>query len=65
MSQTLDSEACCVGCRCHPVYFWGGGKAGSNTLATYLEHDFNGKSWDPDGFFVDAQKEICWGEEVC
>ena len=47
---------------CEPVYLWGGGKAGSTTLATYLKHGFDGAVYDPESPFVDAGKEICWAE---
>lgn len=45
---------------CTPVYFWGGGKAGSTTLAVYLKHGYDGETWDSNGEFVDAGKEVCW-----
>jgi len=48
--------------QCQAVYFWGGGKAGSTTLATYLKHGEDGSAWDPSGEFVDAGKEVCWAE---
>ena len=43
------------------VFFLGGGKSGSTTLATYLKHDPNDwKQWDPHGQFMDGGKEFCW-----
>ena len=43
------------------VFFLGGGKSGSTTLATYLKHDPNNwKVWDPNGQFMDGGKEFCW-----
>ena len=43
------------------VFFLGGGKSGSTTLATYLKHDpINWKVWDPNGQFMDGGKEFCW-----
>ncbi len=49
-----------VGCR--TAYFWGGGKAGSTTLATYLKHPDPGDGRDAPSPFVRAGKEICWAE---
>ncbi len=45
---------------CEAIYFWGGGKAGSTTLATLLKHDYNNSGYDPNSEFVDSPKEICW-----
>ena len=43
------------------VFFIGGGKSGSTTLATYLKHDPNNwKVWDPNGQFLESGKEVCW-----
>ena len=43
------------------VFFLGGGKSGSTTLATYLKHDPNNWNvWDPNGQFMDGGKEFCW-----
>ena len=43
------------------VFFLGGQKCGSTTLATYLKHDPNNwKIWDPNGQFMDGGKEFCW-----
>ena len=47
---------------CEAVYFWGGAKAGSTTLATFLKHELDGAEWDANGMFVDTEKEICWAE---
>mmetsp|Transcript_4594 Transcript_4594/g.6138 ORF Transcript_4594/g.6138 Transcript_4594/m.6138 type:complete len:391 (+) Transcript_4594:298-1470(+) len=46
---------------CEPVYFLGGGKAGTTTLATLLKHSPpKYEKWDPKGQFSDAGKEVCW-----
>ena len=45
---------------CEAIYFWGGGKAGSTTLATFLKHDYNNSGYDPNSEFIDSPKEICW-----
>ena len=43
------------------VFFIGGHKCGSTTLATYLKHDPNNWGvWDPNGQFMDGEKELCW-----
>lgn len=45
---------------CEAIYFWGGGKAGSTTLAALLKHDYNNSGYDPNSEFIDSPKEICW-----
>ena len=47
---------------CSAVYFWGGGKAGSTTLAALLKHGYEGDAYDPNSEFIDSPKEICWAE---
>ncbi len=47
-----------VGCRVG--YFWGGGKAGSTTLATYLKRPGNVTGTARASAFAAAGKEICW-----
>ena len=48
---------------CTPVYFLGGGKAGSTTLAMLLKHGAPSyATWDPNGQFADSGKEVCWAE---
>ena len=47
---------------CSEVYFWGGGKAGSTTLAALLKHGYEGDAYDPNSEFIDSPKEICWAE---
>ena len=43
------------------VFFIGGHKCGSTSLATYLKHDPNNWNvWDPNGQFMDGGKEFCW-----
>ena len=49
---------------CEAVYFWGGGKAGSTTLAALLKHDYDNIGHDPMGQFIDSPKEICWAERT-
>ena len=45
------------------VFFLGGGKSGSTTLATYLKHDPNNWTvWDSNGQFMDGGKEFCWSK---
>ena len=46
---------------CTPVYFLGGGKSGSTTLARLLKHappDFTEHNFD--GHFASSGKEVCW-----
>ena len=48
---------------CTPLYFLGGGKAGSTTLAMLLKHGAPSyATWDPNGQFADSGKEVCWAE---
>ena len=47
---------------CSAVYFWGGGKAGSTTLAALLKHGYEGDAYDPNSEFIDSPKETCWAE---
>ena len=49
---------------CQAVYFWGGGKAGSTTLASLIKHDYKNNGYDPNSEFIDSPKEICWAERV-
>jgi hypothetical protein len=49
---------------CQAVYFWGGGKAGSTTLASLIKHDYENNGYDPNSEFIDSPKEICWAERV-
>ena len=43
------------------VFFIGGHKCGSTTLATYLKHDpKNWTAWDANDQFMDGRKELCW-----
>ena len=48
---------------CTPVYFLGGGKSGSTTVAVLLKHsppDY--KFWNSTGQFADSGKEVCWAD---
>jgi len=49
---------------CDAIYFWGGGKAGSTTLAALLKHDYDSSGYDPSSEFIDSPKEICWAERI-
>ena len=49
---------------CQAIYFWGGGKAGSTTLAALLKHGYEGDAYDPNSEFIDSPKEICWAEHI-
>lgn len=44
---------------CQPIFFWGGGKAGSTTLATLVKHTYNGSVYDKNSQFLDFPKELC------
>ena len=46
------------------VFFIGGHKCGSTTIATYLKHDpKNWTTWDPHGQFMESGKELCWAKK--
>ena len=48
---------------CKPVYFLGGGKAGSTTLALLLKHKPPSyKTHNYNGQFTASEKEVCWAE---
>jgi hypothetical protein len=59
--QALKGDPTIVGTLqpCESVFFWGGGKAGSTTLAQLLKHDNSGE-WDKHGQFIPLGKEVCW-----
>lgn len=61
--QMSDTEEGWSSDICTPVYFLGGGKAGSTTLAMLLKHGAPSyATWDPNGQFADSEKEVCWAE---
>jgi hypothetical protein len=59
--QALKGDPTIVGTLqpCESVFFWGGGKAGSTTLAALLKNDKHGE-WDENGQFIPLGKEVCW-----
>jgi len=59
-----DVEADWTMTKCTPVYFLGGGKAGSTTLAMLLKHKGPSyKTHDYEGQFAESGKEVCWAEK--
>jgi hypothetical protein len=48
--------------RCSVIFLYGGGKAGSTTIASLLKHreDTNYQEYDESTSFDDGGKEICW-----